>query len=313
MNSSNIHLGHLFGIPILVHTTTLWFIFGIALLKGPALALGFALILVVVLLHELGHSLAAKHFGIQVVKISLYPFGGMAQMAMSTENSRHELVVALAGPLTNFVLALPALGILIATGNAGLDPTTGDLGIALIRAWAGVNLALGIFNLVPAFPMDGGRVLRSLLVPRIGYLPATEIAVRVGRWLAAAMIIFAIFGPGPGVGLFFVGVFVYLMGSRELLSARLRQAGGAGADPREMFARMFQAQARGQGFKGFGGFGQNQNFQEQDPREPGDIEIIIDAEGRTKEPTETDANGFSENDIRRLESFHGRLPGDAKE
>jgi Zn-dependent protease len=305
LNTSSIRLGVLLGIPIFVHTTTLWFLLGIALLVSGEMAIATAIVLSIVLLHELGHSVAARRYGIDVLKISIYPFGGMAHMAMIPERPKEELIVALAGPLTNFALAIPGVVVLALTGFGRTHLSEAPL-VALAWYWTWINIVLGGFNLLPAFPMDGGRVLRALLVPKLGYLGATEVAVRVGRWIAGGMALWAIVGPGFGVGLFFVAVFVWLMGTRELFAVRMRNAmpfgmGGApgagnpfgpSANMNDVFARMFSM--------GNMPGGPARPTEPEPPRPPGEVEIVVEPKA--------DQAGFSESEIRRLEASHGRLP-----
>jgi Zn-dependent protease len=124
-----------------------------------------------VLLHELGHALTAQRYGILTRSITLYPFGGVAALAREPMRSHEELWIALAGPAVNAVLALIALPLaLLGVPGAGL--------------FAAMNLALGIFNLIPAFPMDGGRVLRAWLSRRKGRLQATEQALGISKVFA---------------------------------------------------------------------------------------------------------------------------------
>ncbi|MFT5683701.1 MAG: Zn-dependent protease [Myxococcota bacterium] len=124
-----------------------------------------------VLLHELGHALTARHFGILTRSITLYPFGGVAALAREPMRSAEELWIALAGPAVNGALALIALPLaLIGVPGAGL--------------FAAMNLVLGVFNLIPAFPMDGGRVLRAWLSRRKGRYLATEQALNISKWFA---------------------------------------------------------------------------------------------------------------------------------
>lgn len=306
---NHIHLGSIAGVPIGLHSTVLWLLAIVALFATGALPL-ILVLAVVVLAHELGHALVAQRCGVQVHKITLYPFGGMAHMSMIPERGREELIIALAGPVTNLALALPFLVVLPFMG--GITPdlqnglSSGPL-VLVMQFWAVTNLLLGLFNLLPAFPLDGGRVLRSLLVPRMGFLPATELAVKVGRFVAVGMLIFGlVIGQPFSFGL--VALFVWIMGGRELFTARLRHATGGAGNPLEMFKQMFEQQ----GGATFGGasFGGNP-FGGQAPFGPGAAE---DDEPREAEFTEReDRGGFSEEDVRRLEGFHGRLPRKPKE
>ena len=297
MSRNHVLLGSIAGIPIGVHITTLWLLGLIGVFSGVPMLMLLLILAVVVLLHELGHALVAKRFGIHVISITLYPFGSMAHMSMIPERGREELLIALAGPATNLLLALPVL--LLAGIPGFLNPEL--IGTATLTGlawyWVLVNLALGLFNLLPAFPLDGGRVLSAALIPSMGFLQATERAVRVGRWLAAAMLAWAIFGPGSGWGLAFVAVFVWLMGGRELFAARLRHAMPGQGNPLEGFAQFFN-QAR-------------QPFTEPPTGAP-----FAETEDAPRQADFTDITppaakkgaGFSEDDIKRLETFHGRLP-----
>ncbi|MEX1365548.1 MAG: site-2 protease family protein, partial [Nannocystaceae bacterium] len=150
---------------------------------GLAVVLGVGFLLAVfgsVLLHELGHALMARRFGIRTRRIILSPIGGIAQLEGMPSRPRQELAVALAGPAVNFALA--AVLWLVAPVFAGVP-----LLAALIGGVTVANLMLGAFNLLPAFPMDGGRALRAFLAERKGSLRATEIAARVGKGMAIAL------------------------------------------------------------------------------------------------------------------------------
>ena len=311
---------------MVLHWTVPYLLLLVAVVGGAGMALNLALLLVIVLAHEFGHSLVATRLGVQVSRISILPFGGMAHMSMRPDRPDLELRIALAGPAVNLVLALPGVLVLLAGGLGGLpDPTGGGSAMALLAWFTGVNLALGLFNLLPAFPMDGGRVLRSILVPRVGELKATEVAVRIGRWLAAGMVVTAIlFRPEQGAFLFattllVIAVVIWALGGRELFLARLRHAaGGGGADPREAFFRMFRGQGfgpgfgqgPGQGFGGPGGPGGAPPAWGPDEPERRDAETRGSSSGGVEilgGGTST-GGGFSDEDIERLEHFHGRLP-----
>lgn len=149
---------------------------------GLAVALGLTFLVAVfgsVLLHELGHALTARRFGIRTRRIVLSPIGGIAQLEGMPRTPRHELAVALAGPAVNFAIA----GILWM-----VEPlfASSPLASSLVGGVLVANLILGAFNLVPAFPMDGGRALRAFLAERMNSQRATQIAARIGKGFALA-------------------------------------------------------------------------------------------------------------------------------
>jgi Zn-dependent protease len=223
-------LGTLFGVVVRVHSTFI-LVFGLLWIEtwrseGARAALTtvtqFAVLFCCVLLHELGHSLAARRFGVAVYDILLWPLGGVARIASIPESTRAELTIALAGPLVNFAL-LCVLGPLLVL--RGEWPIT----IALegpppsVFEWAFfVNLGMGTFNLLPAFPMDGGRVLRALLARRLAPLAATSTAVFVGRLFACLALVVGLSDPEL-LALSVLGAFVWWIGSVEL-SAAIRRA-----------------------------------------------------------------------------------------
>ena len=129
-----------------------------------------------VVLHELGHALAARVYGIDTAHITLYPFGGIAAITRMPTSPRQELVIALAGPAVNFVIFAAALLLWLPIGGW------------VLVAVGGLNLLMGVFNLLPAFPMDGGRVLRALLADRWGWVPASRFAMGVGQIFAIGLL-----------------------------------------------------------------------------------------------------------------------------
>src|SRR5262249_47946507 len=143
-------------------------------------------------LHEFGHALMARRFGIGTVDITLYPIGGVARLRRMPRAAGAELLIALAGPAVNFAI----VGVLICLGSLGLGQILleADLGNVLdfLVQLGGVNRFLGLFNLIPAFPMDGGRVLRALLSGVLERGQATSIAAGIGRFLAVLFGIAAI-------------------------------------------------------------------------------------------------------------------------
>lgn len=211
-------IGSIWGIPIELHFTFLLLILAVFLLSLPSLQF-YTLFLVLflfvfVVFHELAHSVVARHYGIKVRKIILYPIGGVSEIEEIPETPRQEWRMAIAGPLLSLLVGavLLAVSLLMAPDLLiylfALSSTTGQLLFDL----AILNLMLGVFNLVPAFPMDGGRVFRALLAGRMKFSDATRYAVSLGKILGIVMVV---------VGFFFnflliiVGMFVYLGASEE--------------------------------------------------------------------------------------------------
>jgi len=215
--NGSIRIGSVFGITLRLHVLLL-VVLGILIVRDQS-PLVFAILFGCVLLHELGHSLVAMAFGIRVVDITLWPLGGMARMSQIPESTRIETLIAIAGPAVNFLLA--GLG-LLASGSFHYPPRD------LFQWFSLVNLSMGLFNLLPAFPMDGGRVLRALLGWRGGWLKATERAVWIGRWFAISLCLFGIglafLGETGSLTLALVGVFIWWSGNAELASVRARHA-----------------------------------------------------------------------------------------
>ncbi|HEY0947489.1 MAG TPA: site-2 protease family protein [Opitutaceae bacterium] len=145
-----------------------------------------ALLFTCVVLHELGHSFTARHFGVEVPRILLLPIGGMAEFDSIPRKPGSELLIALAGPAVNFALVSLLLVAGALPGFWTPWPAMPLSVLEVLQLMLVVNLIMGVFNLVPVFPMDGGRVLRALLVGRFAYLRATFIAATVGKFLAAA-------------------------------------------------------------------------------------------------------------------------------
>lgn len=190
-------------------------------LTGGVIAVAFVLsIFCCVLLHEFGHALAASWYGIPTSDITLLPIGGVARLQRMPEKPWQEFVVALAGPAVNVAIAVillfpVALGVLSSTAA----PVVG-LGASFFAQLMLVNIMLVCFNLLPVFPMDGGRVLRSLLAIRLGHLRATQIAARIGRWLALAMALWAAWN--LNLMLLLLAGFVFIAGTSELMQAKMR-------------------------------------------------------------------------------------------
>ena len=184
------------------------------------------LLFLCVTLHEFGHAVVARIFGIRVPSIILLPIGGLANLEKMPEKPSQEFFIAIAGPIVNIVLAIllvpmawVAMGVESGFGSPMpgirqlrsemLDPGVLNLIVFLIST----NLLLAFFNLLPAFPMDGGRILRSLLAMTISYVTATRIAVYVGRGMAVLFAVVGIFG--CGIFLLLIAFFVYVGGGAE--------------------------------------------------------------------------------------------------
>lgn len=216
------------GIDIYLHFTFVLLIAWIALaywqLEGTAEAViggvGFILALFAcVVLHEFGHALAARRFGIRTRNIVLLPIGGIASIEKTPEEPRQEILIALAGPAVSFgIAAILWLLLRAGSGFATADPLSLTEGNFLQRLML-VNLLLGAFNLLPAFPMDGGRVFRAALSMRLGPLRATRIAALVAQ---AAAILLALVGMRYNLFLVLIAIFIWIGATAEagLASAR---------------------------------------------------------------------------------------------
>ncbi len=171
-----------------------------------------------VVLHELGHVLAARRYGVQTPDITLLPIGGVARLERIPEKPSQEFVIAIAGPLVNVVIAailLVILGGVLPADSLELD----NPAVNLIARLAGANIFLVVFNLIPAFPMDGGRILRAALAHWLGYTQGTRIAATVGQVLAFGFGFLGLFGNPL---LLFIALFVYLGATAEAHAAQMR-------------------------------------------------------------------------------------------
>src|SRR5439155_25272002 len=175
------------------------------------------LLFVCVVLHEFGHAIAAKNFGVNTPDITLLPIGGVARLQRMPDEPRQELIIALAGPLVNVVIALALFAVV---GWRGLAAQAMMGGSDLLAQLLTINIMLVLFNLLPAFPMDGGRVLRALLATRLSYARATQIAASIGQGCAFVFGFLGLFGPNPF--LLFIALFVYIGASQEAALAQMR-------------------------------------------------------------------------------------------
>jgi len=205
-----------FGIPVELHISFLLLmvlIYAVAILNlAPGVDLNAALLItllfVTVILHELAHSYVAQRYGIEIERIILLPIGGVSAMEELPEDPGEELRISIAGPLVNFVIAFICYGFnFILTGSGSYPYISGFL-----NNFALVNMILGAFNLIPAYPMDGGRVLRAILARRMSYLQATETAASVGKFLAIFMAVVGIFW---NFFLILIALFVYIGADAE--------------------------------------------------------------------------------------------------
>lgn len=223
----SITLGKIGGIAVRLHVTFLLLLVWIGVsyyAAGGAAAAISALAFVgalfgSVLLHELGHAFAARRYGVHTPDITLLPIGGVARLERIPDSPRAELAIALAGPAVNIVIA----GVLyVLASTFGRFDALGDIhlfGGTFLGRILFVNLWLALFNLLPAFPMDGGRVLRAALAHRLGFARATQIAASVGQTFA---FVFALLGFLFNPMLLFIALFVYLGAASEVPMAQLR-------------------------------------------------------------------------------------------
>ena len=215
----SLRLGSLLGIPVYLHYGFLLLLGFIALSQamtgGVAAAIDGVVFVVAifgcVVLHEFGHALTARRFGIRTRDVTLLPIGGVARLERMPEDPRQELCVALAGPAVNVVIA-GALGVWLVV-------TAGSVGGSLFSRLMAVNLGLVVFNMLPAFPMDGGRVLRALLAQRTDYVRATDIAAGIGKAMA---FLFGIAGLFWNPMLLLIALFVWSGAGQEAAFVRHR-------------------------------------------------------------------------------------------
>jgi len=220
----SLHLGKIAGIKLSVHWTFIiligWIFFAHYRMghdtQQALMGVVFILALFVcVTLHELGHALTAKRFNIVTRSITLLPIGGLAQMEKLPEKPAQELWVAIAGPLVNVAIAILLYAYLSASNSIPPLINMEHMQLGGSAFWFNLllaNVVLAVFNLIPAFPMDGGRVLRALLAFKFDRNKATRIAASIGQFLA---ILFVFFGFFSNIWLVFIGVFIYLGAGAE--------------------------------------------------------------------------------------------------
>jgi Zn-dependent protease len=210
-------LGRVSGIPIRVRWSFL-FLLGFAFFAAGGVAGVFAVLVAFasVVLHELGHATVARRLGVRIGGIDLHFFGGAAQMIDTPRSARDEMLIAAAGPAVSLALAAVGLGL------------GGALALPFLAMVGWINLVLGLFNLVPALPMDGGRILRAALSLRLGYVRATHLAVAVARVFLVA---FAVVGIAAGsLQLVVLAVVLWLMTTAEKRRAAFTSYDGRDSD-----------------------------------------------------------------------------------
>lgn len=213
----SLQICRVFGIPIRLHLTFVLLIGWLGFLGlqsgNPTLFLLSVGIFGSVLLHELGHSVVAQRFGVRVLDITLLPIGGLARMNVIPRQPKEEFCIAIAGPAVNFVLG-PALYV----AHLAWEPYVPwmrlmDVPGVLLGKLAYANLMLGLFNLLPAFPMDGGRIFRAILAQRMPYVRASQQAAQLGQLLAYLLGFVGLATQNPMLTI--IAVFVYLGAAEE--------------------------------------------------------------------------------------------------
>ena len=248
-------IGRIAGIDVYVHATfaLLLLYVGIASyapnhqMRDVWVGLAFIICLFgIIVLHELGHALTARRYGIQTRDITLLPIGGVARLERMPDDPKEELLVALAGPAVNVVLAGILFGVLLAVGWMIPSPEQlahlfstfgGGLLVQLFLA----NIFLALFNLIPAFPMDGGRVLRALLAMRMDYVRATQVAAQIGQVMAILFALIGFFVPGYFM-LLIIAFFVWVGAAAEAGAVQFR-AGLSGVPVERAMIRDFMTLA----------------------------------------------------------------------
>jgi Zn-dependent protease/predicted transcriptional regulator len=222
-------IGTLFGVTIRIHATFPLLLLWVASIEFAAdsdyrkISIGLAFTLAIfgmVVLHELGHALVARKFGIRTRDITLLPIGGVARLERIPRRPVHELWISLAGPAVNAAIAIILFSVLaLQRTPAGEEVRALQQGFLARLGW--VNVSLALFNLLPAFPMDGGRVLRAILALQVDPVRATDIAVLIGKAFA---VLLGIVGVATNPLLVMIAVFVWFGAEQESGATRMRAA-----------------------------------------------------------------------------------------
>lgn len=209
---------------LLLAFITLGTVLSAGMLAAAQVVLLIGLIFACVVLHEFGHIIIARQFGIDTPEVVLLPIGGLAKLRRIPTDPKQELAIAIAGPAVNFVLFAFLIFLLgrWPDWDAFVDLSRGE--INFFEQLAVFNLVVGLFNLVPAFPMDGGRILRALLALALPHHQATQIAARVGQTLAIGFGLLGLFA--GNILLVAISVFVFLAASSEEMLEKIRHAIG---------------------------------------------------------------------------------------
>jgi stage IV sporulation protein FB len=222
----SLNIGTIAGTAVRVHITFLLFLVWIFAANyasgGPDAAwsgLAFMILLFAcVLAHEFGHIFTARAFGVSTPDVTLLPIGGVARLERIPEEPREEFLIAIAGPAVNVVIGFAL--VVLAGAHLGMGALSVDSAqISMIDRLASVNLFLAVFNMIPAFPMDGGRVLRALLAIRMGHTQATETAASIGQ---AVAFVLGFIGLLWSPILIFIAIFVYLAATSEAHMVAMR-------------------------------------------------------------------------------------------
>ncbi len=215
--------------PIILVFAAIQFGMATGLVSGAVFGVvAISILFVLVTLHELGHSFAAQHYGVEVKQIVLSPIGGVAQLREMPDKPVQELVIAAAGPAVNLAVAvlmalfIPLLGLNVTNPLNILSGQSGFGAVALFSYIFFYNIFLAVFNLIPAFPMDGGRILRALLAMRLDYVRATDLAANIGRVIAVFMGIYALLN--GAFFLAFIAFFIFNAATQESAMVRYRRS-----------------------------------------------------------------------------------------
>jgi Zn-dependent protease len=237
---SSLKIATVFGIEVRIHVTFLLFLawiwityYQVGGLSGAIQGVLFILALFTcVLLHEFGHAFAAREFGIKTPDITLLPIGGVARLSRIPDKPWQELVVAIAGPLVNVVIAVALYFVVQGTTEFLQIDRLENPRIQVLDMLYTINKWLVGFNMIPAFPMDGGRVLRALLAMAMPYRRATQIAARIGQGLAVLFAFvgvlsyqgFTFFGVRGSPFLIFIAFFIFVGAQQELIMSKAHRS-----------------------------------------------------------------------------------------